>query len=147
MRPIARYDDPEDKELEARRPIRTENYEPSRTKQSFKDELDVNNIIKKYSAPELKEMAESFEGVYGDFNQLDYQTALTMLEKAHTTFMMVPSKIRQQFDNNPGDWIDFATDPKNLQQMRDWGFAHPEDQPDEPIEVKVVETQQDTSNK
>lgn len=124
----------------------TINNEPSMTKQSFKDELDVNNIIKKYTVPELKQMAEDFEGIYGDFDEIDYQTALTKISHANDVFMNVPVKIRQQFGNDPGKFIDYATDPSNIESLREMGLAHPEPPKPHDGPIKVMMVNGDKSN-
>ena len=116
----------------------------SMTKQSFAKELDVNNIIRKYNKTGVLQKLTEFEGEYGEFDEYDLRTAIEKVQKANDMFQEVPSKIRAQFDNNAGKFIDFATNEANLDQMREWGLAKPEKLPDpkpEPQKVVIVEDQ------
>lgn len=107
----------------------TENKLPSKTKQAFAEELDVNNIIKKYNKTGVLQKMHDFEGIFGDFKSQDFQDAMNTVINAEQVFLEVPSKIRAQFNNDPGAFIDFATNKDNLKQMREWGLAMPEPEP------------------
>jgi hypothetical protein len=137
-----KHDKYKDKKLTAHgKTIVTVNTEPTRTKQSLAEDLDVNKIIKKYADTGIRLDAANFEGIYGDFDGMDYREALEKLDQAENLFMQVPSRIRAEFDNNPGAFIEFATDPNNIQQMRQWGLAkpaEPDPEPPEPIPVTVI---------
>ena len=117
---------------------KTENKKPTMTKQALKDDADVNKIIKRYKDTGLKLDAAEFEGIYGDFDGIDYRQALDTITAADELFMRVPSHIRKHFDHDPGAFIDFATDDKNTQQMIDWGLAiKPPQKLDDDVPVKV----------
>ncbi|QXP07924.1 MAG: internal scaffolding protein [Arizlama microvirus] len=97
--------------------------EPSRTKQSFKDESDINNILKKYRQTGVFPLA-SQQGQYGDFSQVtDYQSALNQVAIARSAFTSLPSHIRERFLNDPARFISFAEDPKNSREMIELGLA------------------------
>lgn len=100
------------------------NNEPSKTKQSFKNEVDINKIIAKYNKtgqfPELLQKNPK----YGDFsNPLDYQTALNTVNDAHTQFQALSSKIRSRFNNDPVHFLEFTSDANNLEEMYTLGIA------------------------
>lgn len=127
-----------------RRPIKTKNNRPTLTKQSLAKDLDVNNIIKKYRDTGVLQQMNEFEGIYGDFNEHDLRSAIEMVEGANEMFMEVPSEIRARFDNDAGKFIDYATKPSNIDQMREWGLAKPAPPIDEqgnPIQQKEPEAQ------
>ena len=129
--------------LETRRPTVTMNTEPTMTKQSLAEELDVNRIIKRYQDTGHLQKASEFEGLYGEFGSLDLREAIEKVEKANELFMEVPSKIRAQFENDAGAWIDFVTNPDNIEQVRAWGMA-PEPEPaPEPAPEPTPEPQPD----
>lgn len=98
--------------------------EPSMTKQEFKDECDVNNIIKEFSvtgmAQHLSQRPELFEDLPQPF---ELQDALNMAAQAQASFMAVPAKIRAQFENDPVAFMAFVHDPANQQQLIEWGLA------------------------
>lgn len=102
--------------------------EPSRTKQSFKEECDVNNMIRKFNKVTgvdlLKDYHQALGGKYGDFTDVvDYRTALERIDRAEQAFMALPAVLRKKFDNDPAKFVDFATDPNNMDQMVEMGLA------------------------
>lgn len=105
----------------------TVNNEPSLTKQSLAEALDVNNIIKRYNKTGILQQATNLEAQYGDITSMDLRDALEMVNRADNTFMQVPSEIRAKFNNDAGAFIDFATNKDNLDQLREWGLANKPD--------------------
>ena len=81
----------------------TINNEPSKTKQSLKDEADVNKIIKKYGYSHVVANMNKLEVLYGDITSRSLEEALQLNIDAQEAFMEVPSEIRKQFGNDPGD--------------------------------------------
>lgn len=110
---------------EKERPV-TENNEPTMTKQALAEELDVNNIIRKYNKTGIMQKAHDFEGVYGEFDSFDLREAIEKVKLANELFLEVPSSIRSEFNNDAGAFVDFATNPVNIEQMREWKLAPPE---------------------
>lgn len=100
--------------------------EPSMTKQSFKDECDINNIVKRFEATgiidHLNQRAR--EGVFVDLpDALDFQAALNLVAQAETAFMELPAALRARFENNPEKFLAFTADPANQQEMITLGLA------------------------
>jgi hypothetical protein len=119
----------------------SENKEPSMTKESLAKDLDVNNIVRRHAKTGVLPNAHAFEGIYGEFDSIDLREAEEKVMKANELFMEVPSAIRAEFNNDAGAFIDYATDPANLEQMRQWKLAplpEPDPEPEPPIEVTVV---------
>lgn len=109
--------------------VQSFNDEPSMTKQALAEDLDVNNIIKRHDSTGVLAKATAFEGIYGDFDELDLREAIEKVNKANELFLQVPSNVRGIFENDAGAFIDYATDPANVKQMREWGLANPEPPP------------------
>lgn len=120
------------------------NTEPSMTKQNLAENLDVNNIIKRYNQTGVLQQAYNFEGIYGEFTSYDLRQAMDKTLKANELFMDVPSDIRAYFKNDAGAFIDFATNKDNIKQMRDWGLAPPEYQEPKPAPIEVIVTNPQT---
>ncbi len=96
----------------------------SRTKQSFKAETDINNILRQSDKGLLVTHLNAHEGSYGDFiNAPDYHTALNRIHAADTAFMEIPAQIRARFNNDPAQFLDFVQEPDNLEEMREMGLA------------------------
>lgn len=102
---------------------------PSMTKQEFVRECDIHTIIKQYSTTGMLThvSAKAAQGAYQDLpDPLDYQESLHILQAAESSFMTLPSSLRARFDNDPGQFLAFTADPKNLPEMRTLGLAIPE---------------------
>lgn len=94
------------------------------TKQSFKDECDINNILKKYettgSLPSL--ILENPQ--YGDYSDVPtYQDALDTVMKAEEQFSALSSKLRDRFDNDPAKFLEFADNPENKEELFELGLT------------------------
>lgn len=109
-------------------------FAPSRTKQSFLAETDVNNIIKRYRVTGLLPQHQG-DPMYADFSKLpsDYQDALNKVLDAEAAFNAVSSDVRSEFNNDPKAFISFCTDPANLDQLREWGLAPKPPAPPAPV--------------
>lgn len=97
--------------------IKTVNELPSKTKQSFRDIVNTNNIIKKYRQTGIINHITSKDGVYGDFSEMkDFSGALNTVIKAKQQFELLPSEVRNRFGNDPSQLISFLQDPKNVDE-------------------------------
>ena len=106
---------------------------PSMTKQSFADECDINNIMRRYEKDGVLNHLNKYQGNFGDFTgAVDYHEAMNIVAKADQMFMDLPASIRARFGNDPGAFVEFATDPKNLDEMVKMGLAKPNPKVDSP---------------
>lgn len=114
--------------------------EDSMVQQHLSAETDINNIMAKYAKTGVLTHVGTMAGEYGDFSTVpDYKTAMEQIMAADALFMELPAKVRDRFGNDPAQFIEFATDEKNIDDLRKWGLAPPAAQPPEPQLVKVVE--------
>ena len=99
---------------------------PSRTKQSFRDECDINNILRKFNVTGQLPVG-SVQPEYGDFSGVtDYQSALNAVMAAQDSFFALPAKIRSRFDNDPALFVEFASDEANKDEMKALGLLRHE---------------------
>lgn len=95
----------------------------SLTKQSFKNETDINRIIGKYRRTGLIDHVNRYQGRYSDLsNPVDYQTALNVLIAADDAFSSLPSDVRKKFSNSPHEFLTFVSDPANADALVDMGL-------------------------
>lgn len=99
----------------------------SRTKQSFKAEADINNIMKRYyKTGILGNPLDQRKGYFGDFTDtVDYHTMSTKLIEIDQQFQTLPSKVREKFNNSPQAALDFLADEKNTDEAVDLGLLPP----------------------
>lgn len=99
---------------------------PSQTKQSFKDECDINVIMGRYLRTGiLPETLNQLNAQYGDVSDVDFQSAMELVAGAQTLFNELPSSIRNRFQNDPGQFLAFTSDPKNRPEMAEMGLLAP----------------------
>lgn len=100
---------------------------PSMTKQSFKDECDINRIIKQFSATGMAThiSERAAKGAYVDLpDSVDFQEALHTVAAAEAAFMSLPSKIRDRFVNDPEQFLAFLHNPSNEAEARELGLLN-----------------------
>lgn len=95
------------------------------TKQEHKKECDINQIMKKYQKTGLVTHLAKHGGVYGFAPTYTYQEAMNELNRARDQFMDLPSSVRTRFENDPGKFLEFATNPQNIEELRKMGLAKP----------------------
>lgn len=104
----------------------------SLTKQSFKKDVNINNIMSRYKRTQVLDYVNSNPGIYGDFSDVtDYQGALNQIMAARELFESLPAEIRKNFDNDPAKFLDFADNPENETKMIEMGLLNaPEPAPE-----------------
>jgi phage internal scaffolding protein len=91
--------------------------DPSRTKQSFKEECDINTILKRFNITGQLPVGP-LQPQYGDFSGVfDYQTALNAVIAAQDSFNALPATLRNRFANDPAAFVDFCSDESNREEM------------------------------
>lgn len=96
----------------------------SMVQQQFAEETNINNIMAKYQKTGLLTHVARYAGTYGDFSGVpDYKEGLERIMAAEDMFMSLPATIRDRFNNDPANFIEFATDASNIDEMRKLGLA------------------------
>lgn len=107
-----------------------------RTKQQFKEECDVNRIMKKWEAGGGISHIKNSPGNYGDFTSVsDYLTALTTVNFAQEAFDHLPAEIRDRMGNDPRQLLLFMENPENEKEAIELGLLkapEPDPSPAEP---------------
>lgn len=114
--------------------------EPSRTRQEFADECDINVLMRKFEATGTVSHVNPVQPYYADVGDgvPDLRAALDIVREANVAFMSLPARARAEFDNDPVKFVEFAGDPANLERMREWGLAPPPQVEPPPQKVEVV---------
>lgn len=97
--------------------------DPHPTKQGDAAECDINNIMRKYEKTGVLPALRA-DGMYGDFSDMPtFQEACAIVEKAREQFDGLDARTRARFENDPGRFLEFCSDPKNLDEMVELGLA------------------------
>lgn len=124
---------------EKRKRVVKEFTKPSRTQQHEKQNCDINFIMQKYQKHGIVTHVQKHQGFYADVTNLpDYQESLHVVMRANEMFMSLPSSIRSKFDNDPAAYLAFVSDPRNRDQLVEWGIIEAPSAPPAPVEVRVV---------
>jgi len=102
------YDEVADKEEREETDVYT--LEPSKTQQQFRDDVNLNTIVKRFGITDGAIPPGATDPRYfGDFSDaVDFRDSLDKTKEAIDRFNALPAEIRRQFDNNPiylHDWI------------------------------------------
>lgn len=117
----------------------TANDSPSMARQEFAEECDINTLMSKYDKIGFPQHLSKGPGQYLDVSDVpDLQRAMQVLSDARDAFMTLPARTRFEFDNDPAKFVQFAQDPANNAQMREWGLTEPLPEAPKPQEVKIV---------
>lgn len=99
----------------------------SMTKQSFKEECDINTIMAKYRSTGLVDHVAAHQGRYDNLpDETDYHANLNSVMEAQETFDSLPAKIRARFDNDPSKFLGFVLNPENQTEIDEMGLGVPD---------------------
>lgn len=97
--------------------------EVTRTQQQFKEECDINNILRLFGVTGNLPIT-TVQPMTGDFTSVgDYQDAMNAVVAADENFMRLPALVREKFGQDPKQFVDFCVDPANIEAVRDLGLA------------------------
>lgn len=94
-----------------------------RTKQAFKEECDINNIMKKFQKTGVLDFVEKRSPQYGDVTGMDFQGAMDTVIKANQMFEDLPSSVRKRFNNDPAEMVDAFQDPSRRSELVELGLV------------------------
>lgn len=106
-----------------RRVVQQVGPEPHATKQSFKNETDINHIMARYKKTGAIDHFTRYSPMYGEISPLDFQTAQNVLLRAQQMFDDLPSNIRAE-TRDPAGFLAFVQDPANKDRMAALGLRN-----------------------
>lgn len=108
-----------------------------RTKQSMRDECDINLIMAKYQKTGAIAHVNSHGAKYDFATSQDFSEAMRTVTVAQDMFDHLPSSIRNRFANDPGQFLDFVQDADNREEAVKLGILRAEEVV-APLEVRVI---------
>lgn len=102
--------------------VQQSNSEPSMTKQSFKQESDINFITSRYlKTGILPNLSQN--PVYADITSVDFLDMQNLIADVRSEFDELPAKIRRKFDNDPYQMLRWLDDPENRESAIKLGIV------------------------
>jgi hypothetical protein len=92
-------------------------YSDGLTKQSFKDECNINKLLQRAQRSGTLSHLEKFEGMYGEMADFDMLEAQIRLRRGQEAFDRLPSEIRREFNQSPAEFFRFVNDPANKDDL------------------------------
>jgi phage internal scaffolding protein len=96
------------------------------TKQSFKDECDINNILRQYQMTGVISHLNEAQPQYADLpDPIDYQDALHQVQAAEAAFYRLPKEVRERYGNDPAGLLQALANPAEAEFLREAGILAP----------------------
>ncbi len=92
-------------------------YTDGRTKQSFRDECDINLIMQRAAKGGTISHLAKYEGVYADFSDFDFFEHTQKLTQGREVFDDLPAEIRREFGQSPAAFFAYVNDPANINDL------------------------------
>ena len=105
-----------------------------RTQQHFKDECDINLIMKRFQETNQfpPGIVKQKPPMFLDYSALDFANATSTMQRAKTMFDALPSSARERFKNDPYELLGWMEDPANRQEAERMGLLAPTTAPAAP---------------
>lgn len=92
--------------------------------QSAKQECDLNYLLRGLNKSRIPvvPVVNEIRSLVG----MDYQDMLFSIQRAHDSFLQLPSKVRARFGHRPEELINFVSDSKNYDEALELGLIKPD---------------------
>jgi len=101
--------------------------EVDKTVQSGKDDADIRVIVKRWRKTGELPVVSRRVPLSGDFTEVsDFRTAVHAVMQAEAAFAGLSADVRKRFGNDPQNYLEFCSDPKNIPEMKKMGLAVPD---------------------
>lgn len=100
--------------------------QPSKVQEQFADACQTDTIIRKYNMMGVNPFISDGGSQYLDTTQIpDFLVAQNAQVKVKEYFEGLPSNIRLEFNNDPMQFAEVASDPQNAEYLREIGVLAP----------------------
>lgn len=112
---------------------------PSRARQEFQEECDINVIAKRNGLDPFGPLPEGLPmWLDADFtNVTDFMGAHNLIREAVEGFAAMPADVRARFHNDPGEFMAFTSDAANFDEAARLGLVRSESVERRATEVKA----------
>lgn len=97
----------------------------SLTKQSMKDECDINNILRQYQMTGIINHVNEASPQYADLpDPVEYQDALNQVQAAEAAFYRLPKEVRDRYGNDPAGLLQALANPAEAGFLQEQGILN-----------------------
>lgn len=99
--------------------------DPSLAVQDAKDECDINTIVRRFGLTGQIPVGAVIPNWGEDYLDAptEYRQAVEMVRDAEESFRRLPAAVRASFNNDPGAFVTFASDPANISELKKMGLG------------------------
>lgn len=100
---------------------------PGLTKQEFRKNADVNEIVKRGQAlGYLDNVNPNVQPVFADVSTIGtFRDLVVRMNNAKAAFMSLPAHVRSRFGNDPANLVEFLQDDSNADEAEKLGLVRP----------------------
>lgn len=96
------------------------------TVQADRDDADINKIIARFQKSGQLPPTLRGEPFYGDVSEFgDLQDSIMKIQEAQELFMQYPADLRERFENDPVQMLEFLADEGNRKEAEELGLVVP----------------------
>ncbi len=117
------------------------NDEPSLTKQEFREETDINNLMDRLQKGYEINTVPLQPAFFDTTIVPKFDEAQDIIVSAYESFESLPAKIRDRFDGDISKFVGFISDPENKVEAIRLGLLEPDQQASTGPQVAGVEAQ------
>lgn len=81
----------------------------SRTRQEFKEETDINTIVRRFGVTGQVPVSARVPLNVDFADSVDFREAMNAMVEARESFDVLPAKVRARFHNDPAEFVDFCS--------------------------------------
>jgi len=114
--------------------------EATKVQQQYKDEVDINNIVRKHVQNGQLPVGNMGVPMYIDTSGMPtFQEMMNITISAQQNFMKLPAKIRGRFENDPALLVEFISNEKNREEAVELGFIPEPEVPEKSVKEEVLD--------
>lgn len=92
-------------------------------KQEFKDDADINSIMRKFQVTGAIDHVANYQGEYGFASPLNLHESMNIITRANSMFEALPSSLRNKFHNDAKQFLEYVQNPDNYEEAKKLGIA------------------------
>lgn len=101
-------------------PLSPEGKKPA--KQEFKDDADINSIMRKFQKTGTIDHSAKYAPQYGIASPHTLHESMNIVKKAESMFAELPSSIRKKFEHSAAKFLEFVQDEANYEEAKEIGL-------------------------
>ncbi len=88
-----------------------------RTKQSQKDECDINKLLERSAREGGLSHLDKYQAKYEDYSNYDFEEHTKKIAEMASCFEELPGETKREFNQSPDEYFAFVTDPANVAEL------------------------------